>query len=174
MSLKSTIRLLNAYKPSSLKEIKELGLRLRKISNDESLYRDVYKVVGIPMVLKIPHQEGTYNECPVSDAEARTHAFNECKAILRINQYKKYESLRKFMPKLYYFDQKNGIIALHFYQPFNFPEEAKRVIARLVKGFVDAICPLDDNDVHYDNIAVGDKYYNPVIIDLGYFKQEKE
>src|SRR5208337_5220920 len=175
MSLQSTSKLLKAYKPSSLEEIKELGLKLRRISSDESLYRDVYKVSGILLVLKIPHQTGVYNGENVTLKEAQEHSHNEYKAVQRINKFKRYKYLRPLMPKIHYYDEKTGIIGVHYYKPFKLPERDKDLIARLVEIVVESNWDWEEFgtvDVHTDNIAIRDDFYNPVIIDLGYFVQQ--
>jgi hypothetical protein len=139
--------------------IDNLNLKLTPIGVSGA-YRKVYRINGLPLVIKEP-----------KDKSCRKHARAEYKTIQRILRYKKYARLTRYMPEVYYFNEKTGLMLMHYYRPL--PKRYK-CIARLLDVIVELTWPyaMDQNecDVHGGNVALTEDNL-PVIIDLGYFSE---
>ncbi len=145
--------------PRNLLDVQSMGLKLKKIG--DGVYRQVYKIEGVPLVVKIPGGDAFPVGC-------RRHARSEYRTVKRIHRYKKFAQLRKYMPRIYYFDNKSGLMLMHYY---SVPKKYKIAISNLLSLVVKLIWPntaSSECDVHGANIGM-DENNQPVLIDLGYF-----
>ena len=132
MSVRSVIRKFKKHKPKSLEDILRLFDCLEYVSRGS--FRVAYRIDHLPLIVKVATEnkedESFWGECI-------DHHLNEMDAIRRVKQYKKYASIRKYLPKLYYYDNKNGIILMPEYpQPItkNIPdciEQAAKEISKV-------------------------------------------
>jgi hypothetical protein len=114
--------------PSNFDEIQALGIPIREFGAGSGAFRKVYRVKGLPMVIKIPR----------AGADNIAHARAEFKTICRINRFKKYKPLRKYMPEILYFDYSTGIIGMRYYKPIRWTpmnQAASNILEDLVDSY---------------------------------------
>lgn len=160
MTIQSLIRTLNKNRPSTVQEFKKLGIKLRFLS--EGAFRQVYEIKGLPLVVKFPHD---------SSDDCIEHSVFEYKHINRILKFKKYKLLKKYMPKVYYFDKKSGIIVFRKYK-YVYTKKLKdstRIVelSDLVNKIMGYEC-----DVNGGNVGIEKNTLK--ILDLGCFEEFAE
>jgi len=146
-------------KPKNRSDLEKMGLKLGLIGN--GLYREVYRINGLPLVVKLSKNAGS---------SPRDHARAEYRAVRRIQRFKKYAQLRKYMPEIHYFDSKTGVMLMHYYKPL---PKGYRCIARLLDHIIELTWPYaaeSECDVHGGNVGLGENN-QPILIDMGYFSQ---
>jgi hypothetical protein len=168
-------QVLKDHHPKSPKEFKEkCGMKLMKLGT--GLYRSTYKVVGVSVVIKFPNYM-----CGVDKSEYHTyrdevyHMISEHRAISKILRCKrKYRMLKQFVPDVYYFNRKTGVIATEQCVKLRNSDVsmAKDMLVHLVNDIVELTWAARGcTDLHSSNIGVslsGDLK----IIDFGYFYEE--
>ena len=159
MTIMEVNSLLTENNPKTVEEIKKLGIKLRSLGS--GAYRYVYKVVGLPIVLKIP----------LDNPASRRHSEEEIKVIKKINRLKKYRKLRKYMPYIHFYNPTTRMIGMQYYDTTRNPY--KNRMASILTDLIEEIWPGVDKssaDVHSANIAF-DSDGQIKIIDLGYFNE---
>lgn len=159
MTVEDVSKLVMENNPRNLKDLKKLGIKAKAL--ESGAYRYACKVVGLPLVLKIP----------LSNPAARRHSEEEIKAVKKINRLKKYRKLRKYMPDIYFYNPRTGIIGMQYYNTKSNPY--KNRMASLLTDLIEEIWPGVDEfsvDIHRSNIAF-DADGNIKIIDLGCFTE---
>lgn len=152
-----------AKQPKNLEAVENMDYTLKPIG--DGAYRTVYKIGNLPIVVKVPTHTG---------GSCKRHAIAEWRAVQRILKFKKYIELQPFVPKIYYFDPKSGIMIVHYYKPA--PVKYRRSVSMLFERYLPRIWALGYRskwstvDTHRDNIAI-DEEGVPKLIDLGYFSQ---
>lgn len=152
------------FKPKTIGDIKHLGFKVKLLPTD-GLYRDVYRIAGRPLVVKVPKDE----EQP-SLEDNINHSKAEWKAVKRIKRFKKFETLKRYMPEIYYFNEKTGLMVMKYYPKI---KKYSHMVSRLLEEIVDLTWPYavsgESVDMHGENVAYDEETDTPVIIDLGYF-----
>ena len=83
-------------------------------------FRQVYQFGDLPLIVKFP--TGPHG---IDIEENISHSVNEMDAINRVKRYKKYTHIRKYLPKIYYYSDKTGIIVMHKYKQTDITENNK-------------------------------------------------
>ena len=99
--IKELIRKLRSVKSAKLEDFERAGIELQPFS--EGVFRSVYFVKGLPIVVKIPHLNCCY------------HSRTEIRRLRQIRRSSLYRVFKRYMPKVYYSDEKLGIIAMRRY-----------------------------------------------------------
>lgn len=146
--------------PKTILDVEALGLTTKKIGDGE--YRTVYRIVGLPLVVKVPNNTGR---------EGRKHGTAEYRTIKRITRStRKYAKLKRYMPIVYNFNVKTGVTLMHYYKAVSRPY--RRAISGLLNTVVDLTWPYAargyECDIHSANVGMNDEN-RPVLLDLGYF-----
>lgn len=136
------IALFKYYHPKSLAEVEELGINYKYYSRgcDRKVYR-----MGRNLILKIEDKRfSSYDQTPT-----------EVKFIQRISKFKKYKSLRKHIPKLYYADVHNRITVLRFY-PYKATEGNSEHCEKMdmIESLFGKIFPQVGGDFHQGNFRI--------------------
>src|ERR1035437_9721554 len=105
MTITEVVALFKKHKPNTAKAATKLGFKLKAVGS--GLFRRVYVILGYDLVVKFNSGE--------DDGE---HAAQEVKIVRRVLRYKEYASIRKYMPKIYYFDKKTGTTLAKKYETF--------------------------------------------------------
>lgn len=171
MRIKEALRVINEEKPKSRKAFKDLGFELEFL--DAGAFRDVYRIKDTQLVVKFPKPESQV--CLVGSGKA--HSRIEYEWVIDLTHNPRWKPIRKFMPKIYYYDPK-GIVVMKYYRPAECTPEVG-VLAQALESLLMVI--YDQNDVHndasdskcwdlgYSNLGV-DSNGQYKIIDLGYFE----
>lgn len=105
-SVKKLIDRIAAEEPqneSQLMRMTEVGLRYL----GEGSFRVAFEIIDYPLIVKVP-----LTSC-YSDMH---HANEEWNWIEKVDRYPQYRALRKYMPKVYYFDEDCGLMIMRKYQ----------------------------------------------------------
>ena len=159
MTIREVCFLLTENNPKTIAEIKKLGILLKKLGS--GAYRNTYKVIGLPIVLKIP------NDTPA----ARRHSEEEIKVVKKIKRLRKYRILRKYMPYIHFYNPKTRIIGMQYYDTKS--NKYKDGTASILSDLIEEVwsdASRSSADIHRENIAL-DKEGQIKIIDLGYFTE---
>jgi ribosomal 50S subunit-associated protein YjgA (DUF615 family) len=159
MTITEIVALFKKHKPNTAKAATKLGLKLQALGS--GLYRRVYVIRGYDLVVKFNAGE--------DDGE---HAAQEVKTVWRVLRYKKYASIRKYMPKIYYFDKKTGTTLVKKYETFreDFVESGLNakfdvIEDKVMQLFPDGCCDLHGGNFGAEYTKTGRQVIK--IIDLG-------
>lgn len=117
-SIPTIVKRLTEHRPKNEDEIKALGIPLWYLG--EGAFRTGYKVKGVPLVIKVPMCDCPehYERCAL-ECSGPNHSRIEYKVYQRIMKKRKYRALRGFLPRVHYFDDRTGIIAVQYYKPMS-------------------------------------------------------
>lgn len=140
-------------------DFRAAGIRLRYI--DEGAFRQVFKVSGCPLVVKFPLGDGSGS---VSDGVQ--HSVSEVRRIKRLSGIKE---LTPHLPKIHYFDRKNGVLVMQFYPRPKDDDETVELLGKIIKKLVSRIARVAMSDIRADNVRKrrGD-WMSAVFVDCGY------
>ena len=122
--VKDIVKILKKENPRNVTEMYDLESKyeLCFMYLDSGSFREVYEIVDYPLVLKVPNEIDSDDDA--KDGDGWTHAQNELRAVRVINQKKKYEEIRKHMPKILWYNS-DGVILMRRYKSVK--RETKRL-----------------------------------------------
>lgn len=122
------------------------------------MFRSGYKVRHTDVVIKFPVD---------ADAEGIQHSTQEMR---RLRRLKSAGTLNPFLPEVFYYNKKSGVIAMRYYPEFEGYEEQADAMGKMIGKLIYRIARVQCNDIHTENVRKGrwDGLKNAVIIDLGY------
>ena len=134
------------HRPKTVEDLRSLGVRLKWIGWGS--FRQVYEVRGLPIVVKFPH----HGDPKHSRTEMR-----------RIEKLHKIPTIRRHLPKIFYYDKTSGVIVTPYYKKRS-PDvrQCLDLIARLL-GHI-GVRTTDLRLANVRSLAYG----FPVFVDLGY------
>lgn len=106
ISTSAVLRKINKHRPEDVAALRALGIGVKYIG--DGAFRIAYRILGTDLVIKFPIEEGS--EGDRSGGIAHTRA--EARRIARLSE----TVLRAHVPKVYYVDDKNGVIVMKFYE----------------------------------------------------------
>lgn len=121
-------------------------------------FRDGYKVRNCDLVIKFPQ---TLKAGP---EEGRQHSAQE---IRRLRRLRKSGTLGEFLPEVFYYDKKSGVIAMRYYREFDDFEDQADAMGKMIQKLIYRIARVRCTDIHTDNVRRG-RQWNAILIDLGY------
>jgi hypothetical protein len=155
MNLRTAIRRILKSRPTTLAGFQQLGLSLKTI--DAGVFRKTCEVEGLPLAVKFPlDKDGVY------------HSRTEMRKIARLSLF---PSLRKYLPKIYYYDSKSGVIVERFYPNFSDDIDACEAVGNLAGVLLKELTGVKVIDIHSGNIRTKNpRRESPkvVLVDLGY------
>lgn len=160
MTIDEVSKLLMENNPRTANELKALGIQVRTLGS--GAYRHAYKVLRLPLVIKIPFNQRM----------SLKHAEAEIKAIRQIIRLKKYRKLKKYMPNIYFYNPKTRVIGMEYCTTKINPYLSN--IELLLNDLLGEIWPdaaTSSVDVHRYNIGFN-RNGDIKIIDLGYFSEK--
>jgi hypothetical protein len=111
MTNQTALRLIKKNRPKNLLDTSQLGLKLVHLGT--GAFRSVYRIKGTDYVIKFL-VENNYLDTEHSRLEVRN-----------IKRLQKFRSLRPYLPKIYYYDRKTGVIIMEYYTRYS-RRKAKR------------------------------------------------
>lgn len=142
-----------------MNDLRKNGISLRLLGS--GLYRDGYKVRDCDLVFKFPRTI-ELKSGKKSLAEGRKHSAAEIRRLRRLRQV---GALDPFLPEIFYYDKKSGVIGMRYYPTFiDFEDQADamgNVIGKLIHSLMRVTC----GDIHTENVRRNKE--TAVIIDLG-------
>lgn len=137
MNILKTIR---RRKPTTVDEFEEvLGLDL--ISLCGGSFREAYNIFGTRLVVKIPY-----------DGPGVSHSRREIRRIRQVLRRKNLTHVRRYVPKLYYADYKNGILVMEMlHRVGKVSRVSEDIIAHLLEDTFPCVC--NDSDASSTNLG---------------------
>ena len=151
------LKLIRKHGPVTPNDFKKLGLGLASIG--AGVFREVARIKGCDLVVKFPLEEkGGYSY-------GIQHSISEMNRIARLSRV---PELKPHLPKVFYFDRKNGIIVMNFYPDASDADKVD-MLGSLVRKLVQRICRVTLGDIHAGNVRRKRKDWEiPLFVDLGY------
>jgi hypothetical protein len=160
--INQVINKLRTHWPSTPEECRTYGIRLCK-NSESGAYRYVYKVWGLPIVIKFPQSDGDIK-----------HAIQEWIVYNKLKFCDKYKKLKKYMPAIYHFNINTGVSAMRYYEllgPSNWRQPNKHDRSReLLQKRIKKVYKTA-NDVDNSGNVARDKNGQLKVIDLGCFDE---
>jgi len=120
----------------------------------KGLFRSGYKIKGCDLVIKFPGD----------DAEDKQHSRAE---IRRLRRLRKAGTLGEFLPEVFYYDPKSGVVVMRYYREFENFEKQADAMGRMIQKLIFRIARVRCTDIHTENVRKRDMK-DAVLIDLGY------
>ena len=155
MNVRTAIAHIYKHKPTTPDEFRAAGVPLGKHLG-AGVFREVLKVKGCPLVVKFPLDANW--DCH----EGVDHSALEMKKLARL---KKFKWMRRFLPKIYYYDRKHGIIVMRYYELMTKHEFLFDI--QFVRALIKHSTGVNISDYTWGNVGKGWKDC-PVMIDCGY------
>jgi len=155
MILRTAIKYIQKAKPRTIEDFESLGFRLKRIGG--GVFREVYRIKSFPLVVKFP-----------CDEPSDRHSRAEMRKIKKLSEF---PFLRKYLPRVYYYDPKSGVIVMELYSRFSDNVDAADALGRLAGMLIHRLTGVPMKDIHTDNILTPDpRRRSPrlVFCDLGY------
>ena len=161
MNLRQAIARIRRFKPTTVEEFAQAGLSL-EILKTVSVFREVYLVKDLPLVVKFPLWDKDGNT-----SEGRRHTNAEIRRIAKMATVPK---LRKYLPRIYYHDPKAGIVVARRYPDYDKTVDPSDTLGRFVERLIKDFTGIKLSDVHEDNVRSRDGSYRgcPILLDCGY------
>lgn len=164
MKIKTAISRIRAYKPVNLEGFVWAGVPLEKKPIGTGAFREVLQVKDCPLVVKFPLAEGLEDDDLPDFRSSVRHSALEMKKLERLTKFK---WMRRFLPKVYYYDRKHGIIVMQFYEDFDYDSFYGCASAEFVRTLIRRSTGVMISDYGPDNVRRG-KDDQLVLIDCGY------
>ena len=137
MTLKKIISRMKQYRPMFADEFEQMiGPTLTEIGS--GCFREVFHVEGTNVVIKFPmmDEEGLSNI---------THSRREIRRIKQVMRSKKYKHVRRYVPKMRYYDYSNGILMMQLlFGVGDVPKEVAKPIQDMLKDTFSCISNTPD------------------------------
>ncbi len=153
------VRKLRAIRPQQASDLRAAGVSLRLLGS--GLYRDGYKVKDCDLVLKFPRKIALKSG-KKSLAEGRKHSAAEIRRLRRLRQV---TCLDKFLPEIFYYDKKSGVIGMKYYPTFTDFEDQADAMGTVIESLIFGVSRIRCTDIHTENVRQNKE--RAVIIDLG-------
>ena len=151
------LRIIRRNSPTTPEAFKKLGLRMKPLG--AGVFRRVFRIGGCDLVVKFPLSE---DSC---FAEGIQHSVSEIKRIERLSRI---DELKPHLPKIFYFDRKNGIIVMQYYPELK-DGDGVDFLGKVVRKLVSRIGGVTMGDIHEGNIRLKRKGWEQLVFtDLGY------
>ena len=140
----------------------------------DGAFRKVYRIVGTEFVVKFP-------SCRSNDID-KEHSRIEYQRCYDIMHQERWYLLRRYTPKVYYYNPKTGVLLMHYYEPVakDTQEDTPYVTPSVnrdvewIQRLVELVCREDDfgwwGDISPKNLGV-DKNGGYRFIDMGLFEE---
>ena len=159
LAKRRALRIIRKIQPKTVSELEVSGLRLREIKirtrkgmKANGAFRRAYEIVGTGLVIKFPRPDY---------ADNAEHTRDEVKKIRALSNYR---SLRKHMPPVYYYNNRDGVMVTDYYRCIC-PDKSKNSI---LSDVILEMTGVTLDDLMGDNVRSKEKDGEPVFIDLGY------
>jgi len=171
MRLQTAIARIRKYKPVTPTDFRWAGVPLEKEALGAGTFREAVKVKDCPLIVKFPLSEEGNSSADIPDdyppdfSSGIRHSALEMKKITRLRRFK---WMRRFLPEVYYYDRRHGIIVMRFY------EEIKGAFGVANSKFVETLLKRCTGvfltDYGECNVGAGGTEAGPVpiLLDLGY------
>jgi 5-methylthioribose kinase len=158
------------HKPTTIEDIAKRW-SVRKCG--QGAFRRVYAVRNLDVVIKIPYAcTNWWRSCAPAPSEGVKHARLEYKAWLRVMTMGRYRALKRYMPDIWYYDSRSGIVIMERYRKARASFFVTH-IGCFIENIIEDLFNLKwELDLGADNLGI-DRYGNFRLIDLGLIEERK-
>jgi hypothetical protein len=153
-SVRKVLRLIKEHRPKNPSEFVKFGIPLTRISEDQGIFRKVYKVRNCDLVVKFPKA-----------ASGKAHSKDE---VTRIKKLQKFGVMRGHLPTIHYWDATNSVLVVDYCPKFTTHEKEADAMGTFIQKLIKSATGIGISDVHSENIHKHMTRDNAVIIDAGY------
>lgn len=167
MTIEQVVDTFKKERPTDVETVlQNCGVSLRHLGSGS--YRDVYQVDNLPLVVKIPscwHGLRSTRARRKNIAESVEHSVREMDTLRRVvRSTRKYVLLQRFMPTIYHFNRRTGVMLMPKYGKIKTDEQRKICLA--VTQYLNTLVGWR-GDLSEDNYGVTHDG-NIVVLDVGY------
>lgn len=148
------LRLIKEHRPTTPSEFVKCGVPLTRISEDQGLFRKVYKIRNCDLVVKFP-----------KDADGRNHSREE---VRKIKKLQKFRVMKPHLPTIHYFDSTNSVLVMDYCPKFTTHEKEADAMGKFIQRLIQFATGLTVSDIHSENVHKHVTRQDAVIIDAGY------
>lgn len=154
MNIKTAIRRIKKHRPKTHEDFAKAGVPLESKCLGAGVFREVYRVRELPFVVKFPL---------AGDGDEHTRS-----EVRRIEALSKYPKMRKYLPKVYYYDSRAGIVVMKYYPPMD-KNNKDAALERMAQSLVKDLTGMLLGDIHAGNVTTdtGRSSGRPIFLDLG-------
>jgi hypothetical protein len=167
-TIRTAIRRIKQFKPTTEGGFMSAGVPLKRTALGVGVFRESFKAVDLPLVVKFPLCDGPLSKNP-DYHESKWHTTTEVKRIARLS---KFPFMRKYLPKIYYHDRKSGVLVMHWYDGFNDDFTRYCSLGNMTADLMYRLTGVKTIDIHGGNTRTsnprkGEKG-RTILIDIGY------
>jgi hypothetical protein len=151
------LRKIRRVRPKQASDLRAAGFTLRLLGC--GVFREAFKVGNCDLIIKFPLQD---DESEIEDCKRHTRT-----EVARLRRLARHGVMRRFLPKIHYFDSKNGVIVMQYYPSFRDREEQVDALGKMAQALIFKSTKIRCTDIHSENVHRKGKK-DAVIIDLGY------
>lgn len=163
MNVKQAVRLIRKHRPTTTKEFNSIGVKLERKLVGSGVFREVVKVVGLPLVVKFPLAETIGQK--LSYRAGKMHSSSE---VRKIQKLRKIRAMRSYLPTVYYYDTESGIVVMSHHEKFLVEEDALIALGKLTSRALRQWTGVTISDIHGDNVRRGRSRRQIIFVDIGY------
>jgi hypothetical protein len=152
--VRKVIRLIKERRPKNPSEFNKIGIPLTRISEDQGIFRKVYKVRNCDLVVKFP--------------KARSGAIHTRDEVAKIKKLKKFAVMRPHLPTVHYYDAANSVLVIDYCPKFTTYEKEADAMGAFIMRLIKSATGVTIGDIHSENVHKHVTRDNAVIIDAGY------
>ena len=147
------------HHPATFEDAKKLGINFRFLG--AGVFRETYRVKDTDLIVKFPLLEGR----KIGRKQGILHSWCEIRKIERLKK----TALAPFLPTVYYYDRRNGVIIMKFYEE-SLAWETNELLGRVIRHLMRKYEGINLGDIHGDNVRVNSTsgLDRAVLVDLGY------
>lgn len=154
-AVRKILRTIKETRPTNPSEFMQRGVPIRRISEDQGIFRKVYKVTNCDLVVKFP-----------KGPSGKKHTRDE---VTRIRKLRKFAVMQKHLPEIHYYDPVSCVLVVSYHPRFTTHEKEADAMGKFIQELIRAATKVAVSDVHSENVnrkkSTDD---TAVIIDFGY------
>jgi hypothetical protein len=154
------LRQIRKHQPKNLLETSQLCMRLIHVGG--GAFRESYRIAGTTLLIKFPIVDNPDTRPDDSDGKYHTRA-----EVRKIRALKKFPSLSKHLPPVYYYNSKDGVIVTKYFKKAT-EGEWICCVGPMLSGVIKELTGVVLEDLFGDNVRMHENGERLMIVDLGY------
>lgn len=146
--------MIKARRPKNPSEFNRSGIPIRRVSEDQGIFRAIYKVTNCDLIVKFPKAPS-----------GKKHTADE---VTRIKKLRKFACMKAHLPTIHYYDAEAGVLVVDYCPKFTTYEKEADAMGTFIQKLIKAATGVSISDIHSENVHKHVKRDDAVIIDAGY------
>lgn len=153
-AVRKILRLIKARRPKNASEFNKCGIPIRRVSEDQGIFRAVYKVTNCDLIIKFP-----------KGPSGKLHTRDE---VTRLKKLRKFGFMKPHLPTIHYYDPDNSVLVVDYCPKFTTHEKEADAMGAFIQKLIKAATRVSIADIHSENVHKHVKRDDAIIIDAGY------